>query len=96
MQVFRQFANDRHLVRHVVVRDLFASTDAERRSDRLSKLQHKLARANVARGKTMTRRNRVANFEHRLVRQQQFQTRRRRLLDDGNVVFRIDDDREFT
>ena len=38
-----KIAHDRHVVSHVVVRDLFAAADAERGSDWLAKLKYKLA-----------------------------------------------------
>src|SRR5688572_13851913 len=60
VQILRKFANDRHFARHVVVRDLLALTNSQRRSDGLSKLQDKLARGNVSYGEAMTRRNRAA------------------------------------
>src|SRR6185369_4405508 len=63
MQIFRKLAHDRNIVGHVVVRDLFALTDAERGSDRLSKLQHKLASRNVSRSEAMARGDLTAHFD---------------------------------
>src|SRR6185503_18443870 len=78
VEVCGKFAKNRHVVRHVVVRDLFSFADTQRGSYRLSKLEHKFARSNVADGKPMTRRNNAV----------------RAVLDYGDVIFRIDDDRE--
>ena len=72
-----------------------ALPDPKRCSDRLSKLKHKLARRNITRRKTMTRRNLAENLDHRFIREQQLETRGRRRLDHSDVVFRIDNDREL-
>src|SRR6185369_10134061 len=95
VQIFRKLAHDRNIVSHVVVRNLFALPDSERGSDWLTKLKHKLARGNVPRRKTMTRRDLAEDLNHRLIWQQQLETSRRGFLDHGNVVVRIDNDREL-
>jgi hypothetical protein len=95
VQVFRKLAHDRNIIRHVVVRDLFAAPDSKRCSDWLTKLKYKLASGNITRRKTMTRRNLAEDLNHRFIWQQQLETGRRRRLDHGDVVFRIDNDREL-
>ena len=77
VQVFRKFAHDRNVIRHVIVRDLFALPDSERSADWLSKLQYKLARMNISGGKPMTRWNCTSDLDQRLVRQEQLETGRR-------------------
>jgi hypothetical protein len=95
VQVFRKLAHDRNVVSHVVVRDLFALPDSKRSSDWLTKLKHEVARGNVTRRKTMTRRNLAEDLNHRFIWQQQLESRGRSFLNHGNVVFRIDNDREL-
>src|SRR5262249_8057291 len=96
VQILGQLTNDRHLVRHVFVGDLRADLYPERRSDWLAKLQNEFAGGNIASGKTMSGWNSVANFDERPVRQNDFETRYGRLLDDCNIVIRVDDDGVFT
>ena len=96
MQIFRKLADDRNIVSHVIVRDLFALPDAERSSDRLSKLQYELACGNVLRRETMTRWDLAADLDQRLVWKHELQSGPRCFFDYSNVVLGIDDDRELT
>src|SRR5262245_7723872 len=62
VQTLGQISYDGHVVGHVGVSDLLATAYAQRRSDWLAKLAHKLARGNVARCKTMARRDGAEKF----------------------------------
>src|SRR5215208_5320355 len=91
----RQISDDRHVVRHVRVRDLLTAAYAQGGPDWLAKLSYKLAFRDVERGKTMTRRDCAANFHDRTVWQQNLKTRERGFLDHGNIVVRVDNDSVF-
>ena len=62
MQGLGQLADQRYVVRHVGVRDLLATLDAQRRSDRLAKLNDKLSGGNIARRKAMPGRHRATQL----------------------------------
>ena len=57
VEILRQIANDRNIVRHVIVRNHLAFTNAERGSNRLAKLQNELAARNRSGGEAMAGRD---------------------------------------
>src|SRR6266498_2890970 len=69
---------------HVLARDPIAAFDSQRCSDRLSILQHELARRNRARREAMTRWHRSIDAHFASIRQGDFQASKRFSFDDGH------------
>src|SRR5437763_11034458 len=93
MQVLRQIANDRDVVRHVVVRDPIAAFDSKRSSDWLAVLQDEFARGNRARCKAMTRRHGGLDSYFTSIGQSDFKPCEGFRFDYRHVVTWVDDDR---
>src|SRR5205085_56464 len=91
-EVFGQFAHDRHVVRHVLVRDAVALAYAERSADGLSVLKHELARHDVARGEAVAGRHRGINSDDSARRQRDFEAGRGLLLHDREIIVGVNDD----
>jgi len=86
VQILRKLANDRNIVRHIVVRDLIAALDAERGPDRLAKLSDELSPRDISRGEAMSGRRHATHFHERAVRQLDLETGKRLLFNDRDVV----------
>src|ERR1044071_5449175 len=83
----------RHFVRHVVVRNALSRCNAEARSNRLTVLQYEFILRNCAGSETMSGGHAVFHLNHSSAGEREFESRRSIVLDDGNVVLRINDDR---
>src|SRR5205085_2737310 len=93
VKTLRQIPDQWNIVRHVRVCDLLAAAYSARGSDWLAKLSYKVALRDVPCGKAMTGWDRVANIHDRAIWQEHFEIGRRGLLDHGDIVVFVDNDR---
>src|SRR4030095_8261361 len=95
MKLFLEVAHHRNIIRHVVVRNVFAFPDTQGSANRLPVLSDEFTGGNVAGRETMSGWNRGSEPDRGRIRQGHFQIRKGLLLYYCDVVLRIHDDREL-